>query len=318
VILKQAVRQTKSEQKSSDREKRAAAFTSVLAAVGLTVVKVLVGVASGSLGILAEAAHSALDLAAALVTYLAVRISGKPADREHTYGHGKVENLSAFFETLLLLATCVWIIHEAIDRLFLKTVVVEATLAAFAVMMVSIVVDINRSRMLYRVAKKHRSQALEADALHFSTDIWSSLVVLLGLFCVKLSDWFPQVAMLHKADAIAALGVALIVIYVSISLALRTISALIDAAPRGMLEKVTELIRHQPGVMDCHKVRLRHSGSSLFIDAHVLVDGSQNLYAAHDLTEVIESAICEKIADADVTVHVEPFLTRSEAEEKKQ
>jgi len=292
----------------SEREKRRAALTSVLAAVGLTLFKVVAGVATGSLGILAEAAHSGLDLVAALVTYLAVRISGKPADQEHLYGHGKVENLSAFFETLLLLVTCVWIIHEAFDRLFVKTVVVDASMAAFAVMVVSIVVDVNRSRMLYRAAKQHHSQALEADALHFHTDIWSSVVVLIGLFCVKVGEWFPKMVFLQKADAIAALGVALIVIYVSLRLAMRTISALLDAAPRGMLDRVTALIRLQPGVIDCHKVRVRHSGPSLFIDAHVLVDGNQSLRAAHDLTEAIEIAIRKEVQNVDVTVHAEPYL----------
>ncbi|NLP11069.1 cation transporter [bacterium] len=296
--------------KSASRQeldKRRVAMTSVLAAVALTGLKLFIGLATGSLGILAEAAHSALDMTAALVTYLAVFISGKPADHEHLYGHGKVENLSALFETLLLLVTCIWIIHEAIDRLFVKTVEVEASAAAFAVMIVSIVVDVNRSRMLARAARDHNSQALEADALHFRTDIYSSLVVLLGLVLVKTGEWFPQLTQLQKADALAALGVALIVIYISMALAKRTVAALLDAAPAGLLEQVTALIRRQEGVIDCHKVRIRHSGPKLFIDAHVLVDGNQSLHAAHDLTEVIESAIRSQLSNADVTVHAEPF-----------
>ena len=191
------------------REKRAAALSSVVAAVGLTSFKIIVGMLTGSLGILAEAAHSGLDLVAALVTFLAVRISDRPADDEHRYGHGKVENLSALFETFLLLVTCVWIIYEAIQRLFYKEVAVEVSAWSFVVMIVSIGIDFTRSRVLYRAAKTHHSQALEADALHFSTDIWSSSVVIVGLLGVLISKAFPSLAFLEKADAVAALGVAL-------------------------------------------------------------------------------------------------------------
>jgi cation diffusion facilitator family transporter len=298
-------------------EKRHAAKTSVWAAIGLTIIKVVVGLVTGSLGILAEAAHSALDLVAAAVTYLAVRISGKPADQEHLYGHGKVENLSALFETLLLLMTCVWIVVEAVERLFYKSAHVEASVAGFLVILISIVVDINRSRMLYRAAHKYNSQALEADALHFSTDIWSSLVVLAGLACVKLGKLFPQYGFLEKADAIAALGVAIIVVYISIALATRTIKVLLDTAPHGMLEKVTDLILQHAGVYGCHKVRVRHAGPSLFIDAHVMVDGKQSLYDAHELTEEIEKSIRRAMKDVDVTVHAEPFISRDDANQRR-
>ena len=172
-------------------EKRSAALSSVIAAVGLTLFKIVVGLTTGSLGILAEAAHSGLDLMAAVMTFLAVRFSGKPADRNHLYGHGKVENLSALFETLLLLVTCFWIIYEATHRLLYHAVVLKITLWSFAVMITSIVVDLSRSRALSRAAKKYNSQALEADALHFSTDIWSSGVVFLGLALVEVSGWKP-------------------------------------------------------------------------------------------------------------------------------
>ena len=173
---------------TAEEEKQRAASSSVLAAVLLTALKLVVGILTGSLGILSEAAHSALDLVAALVTYFAVRLSDQPPDAEHQYGHGKIENLSALVETLLLLLTCVWILYEVVQRLFVETVEVEASVWSFVVMGISVVVDINRSRMLYRVAEKYDSQALEADALHFSTDIWSSLTVIGGLALVWLSD----------------------------------------------------------------------------------------------------------------------------------
>ena len=287
-------------------EKRSAAMSSVIAAVGLTGFKMIVGLATGSLGILAEATHSGLDLIAAMMTFLAVRISGKPADRNHLYGHGKVENLSALFETLLLLFTCVWIIYEAIHRVLFHAIDLKINLWSFAVMIASIAVDASRSRLLYRAARKHNSQALEADALHFSTDIWSSAVVILGLFCVKLSDWLPDLALLRQADSVAAIMVGFIVVYVSVQLGIRTIQALLDVAPIGMEKKIISAVENLPGVADCHSVRLRYSGPQLFVDIHVLVDGNQTLKDAHNLTENIEFAIQKLVPNADVTVHPEP------------
>jgi cation diffusion facilitator family transporter len=295
------------ESNAGTREKTQVALSSVFAAMGLTFLKVLVGIVTGSLGILAEAAHSGLDLVAAIVTWLAVRTSGKPADQEHLYGHGKIENLSALFETFLLLLTCAWIIYEAVQRLFFKTVEVDASIWAFLVMGISIIVDYSRSRALSEAADKHRSQALEADALHFSTDIWSSGVVILGLIAIRLGDVFPDAAFLEYADPVAALGVAAIVIVVGIRLGLRTIHALLDTAPAGIDEKIKTRVEAIPGVLDCHRIRVRPSGPDYFVDVHVLLDGNQTLDEAHTLTETIESAIEEILPDADVTVHPEPI-----------
>jgi len=291
----------------ADHEKRRAAGTSVFAAVGLTGFKIVVGLSTGSLGILAEAAHSGLDLVAAFLTWMAVRISGKPPDRDHRYGHGKVENLSALAETALLLITCGWIIREALHRLLFHKVEVEVTVWSFAVMATSIVIDYSRSRMLARTAKKYNSQALEADALHFSTDIWSSSVVILGLISVKLSEWVAGWGGLRYADAVAAIVVAVIVAQVSIKLGIRTSAALLDTAPAGLEETISSAVSALPGVSNCHNVRLRYSGPQLFVDIHILVDGNQSLREAHALTEEIESAIQKLVPDADVTVHPEPL-----------
>ena len=290
----------------ANRERISAARKSVLAAVGLTALKILVGLATGSLGILAEAAHSGLDLAAAIMTWMAVRISGKPADRDHRYGHGKVENLSALAETLLLLVTCVWIFYHAVSRLTGHRLEIEVNVWSFAVMITSVVVDFSRSRMLYRVARKYNSQALEADALHFRTDIWSSAVVIVGLFSVKLSEWVSGWGGLRYADAVAAMIVAVIVVQVSFKMGLRAVLALLDTAPAGLEETITAAVIALPGVNNCHNVRLRYSGSQLFVDIHILVDGNQSLRAAHELTEEIERAIQKLVPDADVTVHPEP------------
>ncbi len=291
---------------TAQKEKRSVALLSVLAAVGLTTFKLIVGLLTNSLGILAEAAHSGLDLVAAAMTYFAVRVSDKPPDTSHHFGHGKVENLSALFETLLLLLTSGWIIYEAIDRLFFHPAQVEASIWAFVVMGTSIVIDINRSKMLYKAARKYNSQALEADALHFSTDIWSSSVVILGLVGVTLARYLPHLDWMHAADSVAALVVAVIVIYVSGQLGWRTVSALLDTAPKGMVEKIEQAASRVVGVVDAHAVRIRPSGAHWFIDMHVTMDGSVTLKEAHAATERIERAIQKHIAMADVTVHVEP------------
>ncbi len=290
----------------ADKEKNGAALSSVIAAIGLTTFKLVVGIATNSLGILAEALHSSLDLIAALVTLFAVRTSGKPADEQHHYGHGKIENLSALFETFLLLVTCIWIIYESIQRLFFKPVEVDPSIWAFIVMGASIAIDATRSRVLYRAARKYNSQALEADALHFSTDIWSSSVVILGLVGVRLAASFANLSFLGKADAVAAMGVALIVIYVSIELGSRAIQGLLDRAPAGLADKVSSAVEAIPGVADCHQVRVRPSGPELFIDVHVRLDKDQNLENTHALTEIIEATIRQQAPGADVTVHAEP------------
>jgi cation diffusion facilitator family transporter len=287
-------------------EKNAAALNSVGAAALLTGLKIVVGLMSGSMGILAEAAHSGLDLAAAVLTLIAVRAASKPPDPGHTYGHGKFENLSALAETLLLLATCGWIIRESLHRLITKHAAIDASFWAFAVMGVSIAVDISRSRMLARVAAKHRSQALEADALHFSTDIWSSAVVILGLIGVKLAGWWPSLGYLQQADAVAALGVAGIVAFVSAKLGLRTVQGLLDATPRGAAEQVQARVEKLDGVVDCHAIRVRHSGPRCFVDLHLTLDGEQPLRRAHEVTEQVEQAVNEILPEADVTVHAEP------------
>jgi cation diffusion facilitator family transporter len=288
------------------KEKNLAAQSSVIAAIALTAFKLITSLATNSLGILAEAAHSGLDLVAALITLMAVRFSSKPADFEHHYGHGKIENISALFETLLLLLTCAWITYESVQRLFFQEIEVTASFWAFLVMIISIAIDYTRSKVLYRTARKYNSQALEADALHFSTDIWSSSVVILGLIGVVLAGLFPGLAFLRKADAGAALLVAIIVIYVSLQLGRRTVKGLLDSAPIGFGDRIRQEVEKIPGIYSCHKVRVRMSGAECFIDLHVNVGAGQPLKVAHDLTEQVEEAVKRLTPDADVTVHAEP------------
>jgi cation diffusion facilitator family transporter len=298
------------DEQHAHREKNAAALSSVLAAIFLTFFKLVVGLMTGSLGILAEVAHSGLDLVAALVTLVAVRLSGRPADEEHMYGHGKVENLSALFETLLLLGTCAWIIYEAIRRLFFEEVTVQVNIWAFIVMGVAIVVDFSRSRLLYRTAKKYDSQALEADALHFSTDIWSSAVVIAGLVFVLLSERLGIPA-LAKADAIAALVVAGIVVYVSMQLGGRTVTALIDGVPASLRDELIRAVR-VPGVLEVRRVRVRRSGPESFADVRLTVARDTPFERTHDIAQAAEQSLRQVLPGADVVVQVDPVKSDHE------
>src|SRR5438270_1619910 len=249
-------------------EKRAVAQNSVWAALAITTLKVVVGITTGSLGILSEALHSGLDLVAAVITLFSVRVSDKPADADHQYGHGKVENFSAFIETGLLLITCVWIIWEAGKRLFFHSVEIEPSIAAFAVMGFSIMVDMWRSKALRRVADKYDSQALSADALHFRTDVWSSSVVIVGLALVLIGRQF-HIGWMRVADPLAALVVAGVVVSVSWRLARQTVDALLDAAPTGVRSEIIQAVSQVDGVLEVDRVRIRRAGNHYFADLSI-------------------------------------------------
>ncbi|MFZ1049545.1 MAG: cation diffusion facilitator family transporter [Candidatus Sulfotelmatobacter sp.] len=297
--------------KAMRAEKRAVAGNSVLAALLITGGKIVVGVTTGSLGILSEAAHSALDLIAALLTYLSVGVSDKPADADHQYGHGKVENFSAFVETGLLLLTCIWVIYEAIVRLFFRRVEVEPSVWAFAVMLISMAVDYWRSRALGRIATKYDSQALEADALHFSTDIYSAGVVVLGLALI-LAGRIYNLDWLRLADPIAALFVAGVIVSVSWRLARRTIDARLDAAPAGVRAQITDAVSHVDGVLEIGRVRIRRSGNRYFADLAVGLARTVTFQRSEQLVEAVTVAVRGILPDADVTVQPLPRAQRSE------
>jgi cation diffusion facilitator family transporter len=292
-------------------EKRSVAGNSVIAAVAVTALKIIVGITTGSLGILSEAAHSGLDLIAAIVTFFSVRVSDKPADADHQYGHGKVENFSAFIETGLLLLTCVWIIYEAIKRLFFRSVEIEPTLWAFVVMFISIGVDVWRSRALGRIAEKYDSQALEADALHFSTDVWSSSVVILGLLLV-LAGRSLGIGWLRDADPIAALFVAGIVVHVSWRLARRTVDALLDAAPAGVRNQIIAAVEKVEGVLEVDRARIRRAGNRYFADLSVGLARTVTFQRSGQVADAVTDAVHRILPDADVTVHSVPRADRTE------
>ena len=287
------------------REKQAVALTSVGAAVLLTTLKLMVGIWTGSLGIISEALHSVLDLVAATITYISVRVSDLPADTQHPFGHGKVEHLSAFIETGLLIGTCAWIVWEAVRRLFFHQVHVEPSLWAFGVMFISITIDTFRSRALFRVARKYNSQALEADALHFSTDVYSSTVVILGLVLVYVSDQ-RDLHWLRGADPAAALVVAGIVVYITLRLGKRTVDALVDAAPTGTSTLIAETVSRVSGVLSLDRIRTRESGSRLFVDLRLTLASNISLEHAKSVADVVEGEVHRLFPTADVVIHTTP------------
>ncbi|GCE49608.1 cation diffusion facilitator family transporter [Thermosporothrix hazakensis] len=300
------------------REKTIVALSSVGAAIGLTALKIIVALLTGSLGILAEAVHSALDLVTALMTFFAVRVADKPADAEHHYGHEKIENLSAFIEVVLLILTALWVVYEAVQRLFFHGEQLDLSIWAFLVMGISIIVDYSRSRALLKVARKLGSQALEADALHFSSDIWSSSVVIVGLLVVFLSKQFSLPEWLRNADALAALGVSIIVLRVSLRLARETIDALIDRAPEKLREQLGTEIGSIKDVIEIRRVRSRRAGNKTFTDLIIAAPRTFSFEQTHELSERVEKAAMDVVrrispqGEIDIVVHVEPVAAPDE------
>ncbi len=278
--------------------KERVALVSILASGGLTLAKVAVGLMTGSLAILSEAAHSGLDFAATVITYFAVRISGKPADEEHQYGHGKFENIAALAETAILFLLSGIIIWEGAKRLLGAEVhAVEANVWAFGVIIVSIVVDFFRARALRKVAKETSSQALEADALHFSSDMWSSLAALAGLCMIALG--YPM------ADSIAAIAIAVLICVAGWRLARSNVDTLTDIAPPGVAEEMKAIARKIPNVVSIPRLRVRKVGARTFADVDAEVSRTLPLDRVAGIKSGIKNAILNKFPDAEVNVVTE-------------
>ena len=292
------------------REKKRAALLSVGSAVLLVALKSFLVLRTGSLGVLSEALHSSLDLIAAIITFLSVRVSDLPADERHPYGHGKFENFSAFVETGLLLLTALYVIYEGIARLFFRSVHVEPSFLAIVILLVALAIDITRSRALNRVAQKYSSEALEADALHFSTDVWSTLVVIAGVGLVWAGETW-NLPWLIYADAIAGLIVAAIILWVGSRLGMRTLDALLDAAPVDLQNQIARAISTMDGVLAVDRVRVRRAGGRHFVDATVSVPRISSIEQVHALTDAIEKRVGE-IVPSDVMVHAEPRAQQGE------
>ncbi len=286
------------------REKQNVAISSMIASALMTVGKLIVGLMTGSLGLLSEALHSLLDFGATVITFMAVRVSDKPADADHPYGHGKIESVAALAETALLFITSFWIINEAAHRILSGKIEVEATWYSIAVILASIAIDFSRARALKRVAEKTRSQALAADALHFSSDILSSTVVLVGLGFVAIG-W-------PIGDPIAAIGVSIFVCHAGWVLGRSTIDTLVDAAPRGAVSRVTSVIGGVEGVAGVDRVRVRPAGSVLFVEADIAVGRSFSQPQVADIRKKIAEAVKNEMPEAEVSVATHPLALDSE------
>ena len=291
-------------------EKRLAALASVGSAVILVLLKVFLAVLTRSLGVLSEALHSILDLVAAVITYLSIRVADKPADADHLYGHEKIESFSAFVETGLLLLTALYIIWEAAQRLVFSAVHIYPSIQAIAILAFGMGIDVFRSRALRRISRKYPSEALEADALHFSTDVWSTFVVILGITAAWIGMRF-SIGWLSRLDAVAALGVAGVIIWIGSRLGRRTVDALLDVAPAGLRERITSAVDDTEGVLQAERVRVRRAGQRYFVDVTISVPRTATLEQAHSASEAVEKRI-EEIVPADVVVHVEPRAPTNE------
>jgi cation diffusion facilitator family transporter len=297
--IKSAFLRFKKRRTSSLEEKLRVAVTSIIASASLALLKFVVGLSTNSLGILSESLHSGLDFVAAMMTLYAVRIVMRPRDSKYTYGYAKFESISSLSQILLLFAVAGWVFYEGIERILApETIQPEITVLSFAIMFVSIAVDLGRSRALYRTARKYGSQALEADALHFRTDMLSSAIVLIGLSLVFFLD-------IPNADAYAAIVVAAMIVYTSLGLGRRTLDVLLDKAPKGVYHQILESVSGLEGVDRPHDIRIRKMGPETFVDMHIEVPRTYTHDTAHKVATIVEEKVKQILPNSDVLVHVD-------------
>ena len=277
-------------------------MVSLAAAIFLVGIKVLVGVATGSLGVLAEAVHSAADSFAALLTLYAITVAERPADQGHQYGHGKAQHLGALAEALLLVGAAIWIAIEAVGRLQTPGEGPHSTGIGIALMVFVLAIDASRATVARRTARAEHSAALYANSWHFATDFAGSLAVLVGL--VLAANGYPG------GDAVAALVVSAIVLFVAVSLAVGNVGALMDRAPAGLDRRIAEAALGVQGVEEVRAVRVRESGGEVFADVVIGVPRLSGLERSHETTDAVEQAVEEAVEQGvgrtSVTVHVEP------------
>ena len=286
-------------------EKIKVAIISIIASAGLTILKLTIGFSSNSLGILSEAFHSGLDVIAAVMTFYAIRIAMRPRDLRYTYGYAKHESLTSLTEIILLFIVAGWVFYEGIRRIFFESIHPEITIFSIGIMLVSIIVDFWRSRALYHVAKKSKSQALEADALHFKADMLTSAIVLAGLLIMLFLN-------IPNADAYAAIVVAGMIIYTSLGLGRRTLDVLLDKAPKGVYSQIINSISDLEGVIRTHDIRVRQVGPETFVDLHIEVPRTYTNSKAHDVATSVEEKIRKTIPSCDVLVHVDAIEGKNE------
>lgn len=292
--------------------KRRVALHSMLAATAMTVLKLAAGILSGSLGVLSDGAHSGLDLVGSALTFYSVRVSDKPADDGHTYGHAKFETLSAFIEAGLMAVSCAWIIYEAMHRIFLHEAVVHHSLWPVLVLVTSIAVDWWRSQKLNAVAKQYKSTALAADAFHFASDIWSTLAVLVGLGLSWLGSEL-HIGWLSYADPVAAMLVSLLILRLTWKLTRETSEVLLDATPGDLRWRILREVEGVEGVLAVEQVRVRRAGSASFADLTLALPRSFTFEHTNELVQATTEAVQRVVPDADVVVHTVPRQSSTES-----
>lgn len=289
------------------KRKTWAAALSVASNTTLVILKVVVGLMIGSVSVISEAIHSGVDLLAALIAFFAVRTSHKPADREHPFGHGKIENISGTIEALLIFVAAVWIIYEAVHKLMYPQPL-EAVNLGVLVMGFSALLNFFVSRMLFKVGRETESHALQADAWHLRTDVWTSVGVMAGLALIWMGEKVFTGVHFHWLDPAAAIGVALLIIRAAFKL---TVDAGKDLMDRSLTAEEEQAIRdvitrHAPPARGFHRLRTRKAGSSRFVEFHLLVDGRMSVTVSHDLTKEITAEIKQRLPGTTVTIHIEP------------
>ena len=293
-------------------EKRRAALGSMAAAAAMTLLKLTAGILSGSLGVLSDAAHSGLDVAGAALTYFSVRVSDKPADEDHTYGHGKIENLSAFAEAGLMIVSCAWIVWEAISRIIYHTGTLRYALWPVLVLLASIAVDFWRSRQLRAVAMRTGSPALATDAFHFASDIWATLAVLVGLGTTWLGSRFG-IGVLQYADSCAAILVAMMILFVAARLGYEAVGALLDEIPAETRWRLARAVEGVGGVLAVERVRVRRAGAGYFVDLTLALPRRSTFEHSGELVGAATDAVHRILPAADVTIHTIPREARAES-----
>ncbi|MCX6249357.1 MAG: cation diffusion facilitator family transporter [Bacteroidetes bacterium] len=274
----------------------------------LIILKVLIGIFSGAVSILSEAIHSLMDLLASIIAFFSVRISDVPADERHPYGHGKFENISGVIEAFLIFLAAAWIIYESGHK-FLRPTEVTSPGFGIIVMGVSALINFFVSRKLYKVAKETDSVALEADALHLKTDVYTSLGVAIGLLLMMIGQMISKSALLFYIDPLIAIFVALLILKESFVLFKKAYSPLLDESlPREDVEQIKRLIdKYCSATVSYHDLRTRKAGNYRYIDFHLNLPEDMNVKSAHSLCDTIEKDIKDQFRNAEINIHVENF-----------
>jgi len=285
------------------RKKARAATISVASNAGLVLGKLGIGLLTGSVSVISEAIHSGIDLVAAAI---AVKTANRPADKEHPYGHGKIENLSGAIEAILIFLAAGWIIYEAGHKLIASTPV-EMPGLGIAVMAISALTNYLVSRMLFRVGKEADSIALQADAWHLRTDVWTSAGVGFGLVAMLVSRWLFPSQSVGWLDPVAAIAVAVLIMKAAWELTRQSVRDVMDTSlPDEEQRWICEHLRAVAGVRGFHALRTRKSGPERFVDVHLQVDRDLSVEVSHRLVHDIGKAIKARFGSASVTIHVEP------------